>query len=172
MNISEDQKFSVRVFKPGDITLFRTEQGDSRVRLTISDDRSYLDVRIARAFPFTRPAQYIGLRDAAETDIGLIVEPSEFDVETREIIRAELSRRYFTPRVKKVISVREEHGTVTFRVETDRGERRFVVRHLRDHAYSLGAARVLVTDTEGNKYEFPDITQFGARTYEVLAKVM
>jgi len=168
----DDDKFSVRIFKPGDMKLFRTENGDSRVRLTIGDDRTYLDVRIARAFPYTNPNQYIGFRDAAESDIGLIVEPSEFDAETQKIIKAELTRRYFTPRVKRVISVREEHGTVTFVVETDRGERRFVVRNLRDNAYPLGASRVLVTDTDGNRYEFPDINKYGSRAFEVLAKVM
>jgi hypothetical protein len=172
MSTVDDYQFSVRMLTRDDVRLFRTDPNDVRVRATLTDDRSYIDVKIARAYPFTKADRYIGLRDAAETDIGIIVDPSEMDAETQEIIRIELQRRYFTPRVEKILSVREEYGAVTFRVVTDRGERRFVVRNLRDNAYSLGPMRVMITDSDGNRYEFPDITRYGNRAFEVLAKVL
>ena len=168
----DNYQFSVRMLGPDDVKLFRTPAGDARVRATLTDDRSFLNVRIARAFPFTRVNSYIGLRDAADAEIGMVVDPSVLDADSRKVIEEELSRRYFTPRVEKVMSVDEQFGTATFRVMTDRGERRIVVRNLRDNAHALGPVRVLMTDSEGNRYDFPDITKYGARAYEVLAKVL
>jgi hypothetical protein len=172
MSENDEHQFTLRILKPSEMRLFRSAEGDSRTRLTLFEDRSYLDVRVSRAFPFTDPGRYIGLRDMMDADIGLIVDSDELDTESRDVIVNELSRRYFTPRVKKVDTVEEEHGAVTFLVQTDRGERRFVVRNLRDNSYSLGPNRVMMTDSEGNRYEFPDITSYGVKAYEVLAKVL
>ena len=61
---------------------------------------------------------------------------------------------------------------MTWEVETDRGPRRFVVRNLRDSTFPLGPNRLMMTDTDGNRYEFPDVTAVGAKAYQVLAKVL
>jgi len=172
MSNQDDYQFTLRILDPKEIRIFRTAPGDSRTRLTLEGDRSYVDVRVSRAMPFTSPDKYIGLRDMADADIGLLKDLKGLDAESQKVVEAELERRYFTPKVKKVVTVKEEHGTVTFEVLTDRGERRFVVRNLRDSAYSLGATRVMVNDSEGNRYEFPDITSYGTKAYEVLAKVL
>ena len=55
--------------------MFRVHAGDALVRLTLDNDRSWLEVRVARAYPFSDPDHYIGLRDGADKDIGLIVNP-------------------------------------------------------------------------------------------------
>jgi hypothetical protein len=172
MSENDEHQFTLRILKPSEVRLQRTADGDSRTRLTLHEDRSYLDVRVGRAFPFTDPGRYIGFRDMMDADIGIVVDIGELDSTSRDIIARELSRRYFTPRVTKVLSVEDENGVVTFHIMTDRGERRFVVRNLRDNSYSLGPNRIMITDSEGNRYEFPNITTYGPKAYDVLAKVL
>ena len=46
------------------------------------------------------------------------------------------------------------------------------MRNLRDNTYSLGPNRLMMTDTDGNRYEFPDVTAVGPKAYQVLARVM
>ncbi len=167
-----ENPFAVRFLDPKTVTLFRTSPQDSVVRLTLNGDRSWRDVRVARAFPFSDPDNYIGLRDGDDKDIGILTTLHGLDGDSRAIIDDELERRYFTPKVQRVLTVEEQFGVVTWEVETDRGTRRFLVRNLRDNAFPLGPNRVMMTDTDGNRYEFPDARTLGPKAYAVLLKVL
>ncbi|MGO8671084.1 MAG: DUF1854 domain-containing protein [Capsulimonadaceae bacterium] len=169
---SDDDGYSLRQLDPSEVRLFRSAPDDARVRLTLRGERSWVQVNLSCAFPFTHGGRYIGIQDSAGGDIGVIADVDALDAESAALVRAELTRRYFTPSVRKVITVSEAHGTVTFDVETDRGRRRFVVRNIRDNAYPLGPHRLMITDSAGNRYHFPDIASYGQRTYNVLIKVM
>ena len=168
----EVNPFAVRFLEAETLRLFRTHPEDATVRLTVQGDRSWREVRIARAFPFSDPDRYIGLRDGDDKDIGILTTLQGVDEESRAIIKEELERRYFTPRIKRVLTVDEEFGVVTWEVETDRGPRRFLVRNLRDSTFPLGANRLMMTDTDGNRYEFPDVSAVGAKAMMVLSKVL
>ena len=170
--MTDHNPFAVRFLDPKTLRLFRTDDSDSTVRLTIQDDRSWREVRVARAFPFSDPNRYIGLRDGDDKDIGILTKLDDLDTESNKIIADELERRYFTPRVERVLSVEEQFGVVTWEVETDRGTRRFLVRNLRDNSFPLGPNRLMVTDTDGNRYEFADVRTMGPKAYAVLLKVM
>jgi hypothetical protein len=168
---TEEESLDIRVLDAAAVRVFRTD-GDARVRMTLADDRSYLSVRVARAFPFSDPMRYIGFRDARDRDIGLVVDAAELDSESQAVVAEELERRYFTPKAQKVISVKEEHGAVTWELVTDRGPRRFVVRNIRENSFPIGPDRMILTDAEGNRIEFYDPVHYGQKAYEVLAKVM
>ncbi len=169
MTTTDDNPFAVRFL---DAKTLRTHAEDATVRLTIEGDRSWREVRIARAFPFSDPDRYIGLRDGDDKDIGILVTLNEMNRDSRAIVEEELERRYFTPRIERVLTVNEEFGVVTWEVETDRGPRRFLVRNLRDSTFPLGANRLMMTDTDGNRYEFPDVSTVGTKAMTVLSKVL
>ncbi len=169
---SFDNPFAVRVLDPAAVRLFRTHAEDTTVRLTIDGDRSWREVRIARAFPLSDPDRYIGLRDGNDKDIGILETLHGLDGESRSIIDEELERRYFTPQVTRVDFVEEAFGVVTWEVETTKGPRRFLVRNLKDSSYTLGSSRVMMTDVDGNRYEFPDPRALGPKALQVLSKIM
>ncbi len=168
----DENPFAIRFLDPKLVRLFRTDPRDATVRLTLDNERSWFTVSIARAFPFSKPDHYIGLRDGADKDIGILTDLRGIDAVSREIIEEELERRYFTPKVQRVVSVKEEFGTVSWDVVTDRGECQFVVRNIRDNSFPLGPNRIMMNDTDGNRYEFPDVTSYGSQAYQVLAKVL
>lgn len=170
--VEETNPFAVRFLDVETLRLFRTHPEDATVRLTVEGDRSWREVRIARAFPFSRPDSYIGLRDGDDKDIGILTSLQGLDKELLAIIEEELDRRYFTPRIERVITVREDFGVVTWQVETDRGPRRFLVRNLRDSTFPLGSNRLMMTDTDGNRYEFPDVRAVGPKAAVILSKVL
>ncbi len=172
MTNPDDNPFAVRFLDPKTLRLFHVSDDDATVRLTLAGDRSWREVRIARAFPFSDPDRYIGLRDGDDKDIGILTTLIGLDGESLRIIEEELERRYFTPKVERVISVAEEFGVVTWEVDTDRGPRRFLVRNLRDSTFPLGPNRLMMTDTDGNRYEIPDVRAVGAKAYAVLMKVL
>ena len=159
------------------IRLFRT--GGSAVRMTVEgcpdlgEDRSYVRVQIARAFPLSQPDRYIGFRDAQDRDIGMMVSPDGLDAESRRILDEEMERRYFLPVILKVRHVKDEYGSLHFDVDTDKGPRSFYLRQLRESVFRLpGTDRLLLTDTDGNRYDIPDVRKMDARTLSFLNQTL
>ena len=79
----EINPFAVRFLEAQGLRLFRTHPTDATVRLTLEGDRSWREVRIARAFPFSNPDRYIGLRDGDDKDIGILTSLHGLDAESR-----------------------------------------------------------------------------------------
>jgi len=143
----------------------------NRLRAEFEGKQTFLDVQIVRTFPLTEPNRYIGILVGRIEDLGVIVEPMELDDESYKIVQAELTRRYFTTIVHRIESMREEFGATYWTVETDRGRREFVVRHMRDNAHYLSATRLLITDVDGNRFEVPDMSKLDSESYDLLSRV-
>ena len=166
--VHEDpESFELRILDPGRIRIFRVA---GVTRLTILENRSWTKVMVARAFPLSDPHHYLGFLDGAGKDIGLLHDPNALDVESRKIVDEELDKRYFVPVVERSLSVKEEYGTVYWRVETDRGEKEIVVRNLRDNLMELGGSRIIVTDVDGNRFEFPDYTRLDGKSQGIIMR--
>jgi hypothetical protein len=166
-------------FDPKKVRLFRSgKPGDVTVRATITDPaigpaRSWRRIQVARAFPLSRPNEYIGLRDAADKDVGIIPNLDGLDVDSRAIVEDELSRRYFLPIIHKVHYVKEEFGIVNWDVDTSKGRRTFVVQNLRESFWEMvPGERGIITDKDGLRYEFPDLANLDAKTMSVLQRVL
>jgi len=175
--VAADARYDLILLDPKAMQLFRTGGPTSALRMTLADpqiggERSYLRVQAARAFPLHDPDRYIGLRDGDDKDIGTLVTLDGLDPDSRALVEEELYRRYFLPRILKVNNVREEFGLTTWDVETDKGPRTFIVRHLREATQELTPTRLLVTDVDGNRFEFPDVRQLDDKSYAVIQRVL
>jgi len=149
-------------FDPGRIRLYRDKTG--RLRLTIQDDRTYLDVRAARAFPISDPDHHIGLLDGRDRCIGMLNDLEGLDEESRRLVEEALANRYFVPVITRVHRLTEEFGVVYCNVETDRGHREFIVRGLRDNLEDVGDGELMVTDTDGIRYRIRDWRELDERS--------
>lgn len=170
-----DASFDLIFLDPKKVTLFRT--GGSAVRATIDDpqlgeERTYLVCQIARAFPLSLAAKYIGLRDAKDKDIGMLETLEGLDPASRKIVDEELARRYFLPQILKVTKVKKEYDTVNFEVDTDKGPRKFAVQNLKDSVFEVTPGRVLLTDRTGSRYEIPDLSKVDTETLAILSRVL
>ncbi len=168
----------LHVLEPGSIRLFRSEPGSATVRATVTNDprlcpdRSYVNVRIARAFPFSKPGEYLGLRDGADKDIGLLVSLDGLDTVSREVLDGEIERRYFLPAWKRTLRIKEQFGVIEWEMETDRGTRTYFLRNIKETVQHLSATRVLVSDPEGNRFEVGDTSKLDPRAYEIMGKAL
>ena len=151
-----------------------TTDGSGRVRLTIEKNRSYLEVKAVRAFPFSDPERYIGLLDANNADktIGLIASPADLDAASRQILVDALSGHYFMPTITKICTMKEQYGAAYFDVETDRGNRHFVSKGLRDGTRDLGNGELLIPDVDGNRYRVADWRRLDAQSRKFLMPVL
>ncbi len=140
------------------------KRGDALI-LTVQDDRTYLKVRPVRAFPLTEMNEYIGLLDAiAGREIGMIRDLRDVDCHTRQLIQAELTKRYFIPKISRIVEAKREFGTIYWDVETDRGQRHFIMRGIRDSIHEIEPGRYLMIDIDGNRFEIPQLADLTARS--------
>ena len=102
----------------------------------------------------------------------MIDDLSEVDADTRALIEEELEKRYLTSIVKEVISIRAEYGTSYWEVETDRGNRDFVVQNVSENAQWPGARRLLLIDVDGNRFEIPDLDTLDDRSRKLVENLM
>ena len=135
----------------------RNEQEDIVMRTAGGEN-----VRIgamAMAFPLSRPGRMIVLRDADGRELGILDDMRKLDDRSHGIVREEIDKMYFMPRILDIEDYREELGVLTVRAMTDRGERTFQVRHVRKNLRRLGGTRLMIRDVDGNRYEIRDWTK-------------
>lgn len=115
-----------------------------------------------RAFPITEPEEFISIKepDSKEkgkgAEIGMIRRMTDFDDATVALLREELDDRYFTPELKKILSVKEKFGYSYWDVETTAGKISFVMTNVSSNIRTLEDGRVFIHDIDGNCFEIPD----------------
>jgi hypothetical protein len=157
-----EQSGELRYLEPGRLAF--AMRGDV-LMLTIEADRSYLKVHAVRAFPLTDISEFIGLVDAISgREIGMLRSLRDLAGEARQLVQKALEKRYFVPKIHRIIEAKREFGTVYWAVETDRGERNFIMRGIRDSIQEIEPGRYLVVDIDGNRFEVPRLNDLDSRS--------
>jgi hypothetical protein len=165
-----EQEPQYEFLDPARVRLFRDDFG--RLRMTVQDDRSYLDVKVVRAFPLSDPDRYYGLLTGRDGVIGIVAEPQEMDEQSRRLAAEALERHYFVPTILKINSMKEEFGAMYCDVETDRGQRQFVAKGLRDSMEEWGEGELMFADMDGNRYRVADWRRLDVRSQRFLERVV
>lgn len=148
------------------------KRGDA-LMLTAENDRSYLKVRAVRAFPLSELSEFIGLLDAISgKEIGMLRNLRDVEPAARQLIQHEIDKRYFIPKVLRITETKKEFGTIYWDVVTDRGDRKFVMRGLRDSVHEIEPGRYLINDVEGNRFEVPQLEGLDPRSLAYWDKVV
>ena len=166
--LSEPDDFTPRYFDGADLTFTRAEVGTAR--LEIHGEACYLRVVVRRLMPLSNPDGYISLAADEDTEIGILVNPSELAPESLRILQEELDKRYFTPIIQKIYRVKEQFGIHEWEVETARGRVTFSVRGLNQNIKQVPPARLFVTDVRGNRYDIPDYRKLDAQSYHQIQR--
>ncbi len=135
------------------------------------DGKHYNRVGVFHSFPFTSPSDYISIRESDEKqkEIGIIRNLDEdCSTETAELLREQLHIRYFIPKIKKIISIKDEYGYAYFHVKTDFGTCKFVIQMNSGGIVTLTETKILITDLDGNRFEIPDLTKLTGKELKKL----
>ncbi|MBO7148293.1 MAG: DUF1854 domain-containing protein [Clostridia bacterium] len=117
----------------------------------------YDRVRLRRAFPFSLGDKYISVLDFEQNEIGLIEDISAFPEKQAQLIRNELERVYYSPRVTAIKSVKERLGYAFFAVDSDVGALEIPLRDVYRSLIRIGDDRLVIIDTDGNRYYIDSI---------------
>ena len=126
--------------------------------------KTYSRIVVTRMFPFREKERYLSIRtpDEKSVEIGIIKDLADMDRETADMLREQLELRYFTPVIKKIVSIKDEFGYSYWDVVTDRGACRFTVRMGGNAIVHLSEVRVLIMDIDENRFEIPDLEKLSS----------
>lgn len=160
-----DTMFNIEFLNNENSVFSRTEGGF--IALKKGDDY-YERIDCCCAFPHTAPDEFVSVRDKDGKEIGIIKNVSELNETNQALVKEQISRRYFTPVIKKVLSVKEEYGYTYWDTVTDKGCCRFTVAMGGGSTSRITENRVFISDIDGNKFEIPDITKLSAKELKMI----
>ncbi len=147
---------------PGPLTI-----NASTVELRAVEGSSEIDVRVGeewvegaklhRCFPLSEPERYISVLGKDGKERAILDDLNNLDIASRALAARELDRRYFTPEIEQIESLKQDAGMWRFVVVTQRGESDFWVRNWRDSAFELSANRWIIMSVDGGRYEIPNL---------------
>lgn len=134
------------------------------------EGEEYPLVTIIRTFPFTAANEYLSVRriDGKQEEIGMIEQLSDFDAETVALIERQLELRYFMPQILQIFSIKEEYGHTYWSVMTDKGRCRFTSASGSSGAVIQDGNRVIIKDSNQNRFEIRDITKLSRKEMKKL----
>lgn len=130
------------------------------------------NVHLIRAFPLSSPTEFISIRDHEHKELGIIESLDNLDAASRKVADEELSRRYFTPSITKINSLKNEASMWKFDVETTRGHSDFYVRNWRDNAHELTPGRWQITSVDGGRYEILNLDHLDERSQILIEQLL
>lgn len=124
-------------------------------------------VTVSRCFPWSRPSTYLSLRNGDGEEVALIEDPVTLDTSSRAALETALDEASFVFGITGVSDLDEEVELRTWRVRTDRGERRFQTR-LDDWPRRLPDGGLLIRDVTGDLYRIDDVAGLDRRSRSLL----
>ncbi len=127
------------------------------VRLTLKDGTVIENLEPRRLFPFSDPNMYITLLNDKEKEIGFVRDLTEIDEDSRKALEECFAEYYMIPRITALLESVDKFGSLNWVVETDRGRVAFQIRNRHSDIKQMGrSGRVIVRDSNDNRYEIPD----------------
>ena len=142
--------------------------GETKVELRIYAGEVYTDLEPRRLFPASGLRKYITLLDDDLKEKAIIRDIDNLDEESRKAIEGCLEEYYMIPKITSMINVTEKFGVITWVCVTDRGTRSFNIKSRTNDIKLLFDGRVLVRDSNDNRYEIDDINALDKRSRQIL----
>lgn len=163
--ITLDEAAGLSYLSPNMITF--SKKGDFPCA-EMADGKQYERVWLHRVFPFELKDEFISVQAKDNEEIGIIRRISDFDIETAKILNAELERKYFIPKIKRIITLRERRGFSYWKIETDIGEMELSLQDTYRSITKIGEDRAFITDISGNRCEIESIAALDRKSQKKL----
>jgi hypothetical protein len=147
-------KFSM---KNGFLSMTFTEDGE---------ERTFERIFLHRAFPHELLWTYISVLGDNNKEIGLIYDIADFDEETTRLLKTELERKYYSPVVTAIHSLKERYGFSYWRVTVSDGRTlNFTMQDTFRNIVRTGEDGAILLDVDGNRFVLESITALDRKSY-------
>lgn len=122
-----------------------------------------------RLFPVSGLTKYITLLDENGKEQAIIRNVDALMPDSKKVIKECLQEYYLVPKILKLIDINEKLGMLKWTVETDRGTHTFEIRNRHSDIKMLYDGRVLVKDSNDNRYEITDYKSLDKHSLSLLS---
>lgn len=147
---------------------FSVKNGFLSMELTFDGEKKVFDrVFLHRIFPLEMLWEYVSVLDEHSKELGIIRKISDFDDNTRALLETELERKYYTPKIKTILSQKERYGFSYWKVKTDDGrEVNFTMQDTFSNILRVGEDKAILLDVDGNRFEIVSIKSLDRKSYK------
>ncbi len=147
----------------------RFTKGDfNLVDVELIDCTKWYGLEPKRLFPRSGLTKYISLVDADGHEKAIIRDLDTLMPESRAVVQESLDEYYLIPKITALLGRQERFGLLKWTVMTDRGEHSFEIRNIFRDIKVLYDGRVLIRDSDDNRYEIPDIKKLDSNSLNLL----
>lgn len=157
-----DRDLTVTNWLTEENTSFYQKNGFLYIRNGEDDCRAFLN----RAFPRELLWEFISVLDEDRQEIGIIRNVEQLGEENRRLVVTELQRRYYSPIILKIHSMKERYGFSYWKVETADGSVQFTLHDTYRSIVQTGKNRIQFMDVNGNRFEILDVTALDKKSYK------
>ena len=122
-----------------------------------------------RLFPVSGLTKYITSLDENGKEQAIIRNVDALMPDSKNVIKECLQEYYLVPKILKLIDINEKLGMLKWTVETDRGTHTFEIRNRHSDIKMLYDGRVLVKDSNDNRYEITDYKSLDKHSLSLLS---
>jgi len=101
-------------------------------------------------------------------EIGIISDINVFDEKQQQYIINELDRKYFTPTLEIIYSLKDKFGFSYWEAKTNVGKIKFTVNDAYRNIIKVSDDRIMINDVNGNRYEIKSLQNFDKASYRKL----
>ncbi len=137
-----------------EIRFERLESG--ALNITLENKRVIENVYCIPMFPFSDSDNFISVvrkKGSEFEEIGIIKHFKKLSLDQQNLVRENIKFRYFVPEITDIKKIKHTHRLWELDVVTDRGEKRFYVRHRRENVTIKDDDRIIITDIEKCRYK-------------------
>ncbi len=145
-----------------------TKSGQSTVDAEFYTGEKLYNLQPRRLFPVSGLTRYITLLDEEGVEKAVIRNVDDLMDESREIIINCLQEYYLVPKIIRLLQSSEKYGILKWKVETDRGIKEFDIKNRHHDIKTFYDGRVLVRDSDDNRYEIPDYNKLDKKSLKLL----
>ena len=129
-------------------------------------EQTFDRVFLHRDFPFELLWSYVSVMGEDSKEKGLIYDVGDFDEVTEGLLRTELERKYYSPTVVSIESLKERYGFSYWQVDTDDGDLSFTVQDTFRNLLRIGEDRLAIFDVDGNRFEIESLAALDRKSYK------
>ena len=137
------------------------------------EEKVYDRVFLHRAFPFELLWEYISVLDTDQIEAGIIFDLNSFDEDTKTLLKNELERKYYEPRIKSIVSLKERYGFSYWEVVcTDGRTVKFTMQDTFRNIIRVGETKAILLDVDGNRFVIENIMELDRKSHKKIELYM
>ena len=145
-----------RIYIENDTARITKRENDFHLDVELYSGEVFENVEARRLFPTTGPDEYITLLNEDGKETAVIRDLNSLMPDSASAVRTALEEYYLIPRIRTITKVESKPGGNYIHAETDRGSCSFKVQSRQQDIKVLFDCRVLIRDSNDNRYEIPD----------------